>query len=130
MSQRRRPGEPGAARPSMENTCGYDAGITGGPRCGKPATWHLTIGSPDTGPADWAAMSCDEHANPVMAHSWDWHQVSAVCDVPGSMWQPGQYQGEGFCFWPEAEAAMHEIASERPRIFATPATPTSHTSLT
>lgn len=46
-----------------------------------------------------------------MALAWDWHNMSGVCDVPGTLWQPGKYQGEGFCFWPEAETAIHEAAA-------------------
>jgi hypothetical protein len=111
MSERRPLGVPGAHRPAMENTCGYDAGITGGPHCGKPATYHLTAGSPEAGPSDWAMMACDEHAQPAKPYSWDWHAVSGVCGIPGTLWQPVQYQGNGFCFWPEAEAMMHEAVS-------------------
>jgi hypothetical protein len=55
-------------------------------------------------------MACDQHAPAAKANCWDWHAVSTVCDVPGSMWNPGRYQGEGFCFWPEAEATMQESA--------------------
>lgn len=127
MSQRRPIGEPGAERPAMENTCGYDAGITNGPHCGRLATLHLFAGSWDKGPGGWSMMACDEHAPVAKPFSWDWHDMSGVCDVPGTLWQSGQYQGEGFCFWPEAEAAIHEAAAE-----VTPRQQhaASHTSLT
>jgi len=89
---RRPSGTPGSYRPAMENTCGHDNGYTDGPRCGKPATVHLTAGSPEEGPGDWAMMACDEHAPAAKPHSWDWHEVSGACDVPGSMWHSGKHR--------------------------------------
>jgi hypothetical protein len=47
-----------------------------------------------------------------MVIAYDWHDVSPACHVPGALWQFRNYQGEGFCFWPEAEAVMHEAVAE------------------
>ena len=112
MSKLRSPGEPGRYMRTMDQACGFDGGINTAPVCGKLATYHLFAGSPDRGPADWATFACDEHVNLAQGLAWDWHAVAPVCGVPGGMWQSRARQGEGFCYWPEAEAAIHGSASE------------------
>lgn len=97
----------------MDHRCGFDGRDSSAPTCGKPAVLHLYAGSPESGPSDYAMFACDDHANQATVLAWDWHEVSAVCDVPGSMWQAKALQGEGFCYWPEAEAAMHEAVQHQ-----------------
>jgi len=99
----------------MAHICGYDGGSNTNPTCGKPPTFHIFAGTPESGPSDWATFACDDHLNQAQALAWDWHAISPVCGVPSTMWQAKRMQGEGFCYWPEAEAAIHEAAAESDR---------------
>ncbi|WP_160665354.1 hypothetical protein [Pseudarthrobacter sp. ATCC 49987] len=105
---RRAPDAPGPAVPYMTDTCGHDAGITDGPVCRNRATVHLLAGEAPDKPRDWTMSACPDHLPQAMLIAYDWHVVSPACQVPGATWQSGNCQGEGFCFWPEAEAIMHE----------------------
>lgn len=107
MSQRS-PGEPGRYLPAGNAVCSYDGGDNGAPVCGQPAVLHLYAGSAETGPGDFSMTACEDHANTATALAWDWHPFGGVCDMPGTTWQSKSMQGEGFCYWPEVESAMHE----------------------
>lgn len=110
---RRSPDAPGAALPCMTGTCGYDAGITGGPVCQNPATVHLWAGQAPDKPGDWGMQACPDHLASALVIAYDWHEITPACDVPGSMWQFRNHQGEGFCYWPAVEEAMHaDVSSE------------------
>jgi hypothetical protein len=111
MSDLRAPGEPGGYMLDMDQSCGFDGGDNKSPACGKPATIHLFAGTAE-GPGEWAMFACSDHFSPARLLAWDFHEVAAVCGVPGTMWQSKGLQGEGFCYWPEVEAAIHEAASE------------------
>jgi hypothetical protein len=80
----------------IDYTCVREVGAAFGDRlCGQPATWH----------AMWDAetrenaRACDEHM--AEAHDrwppYDWHPLNAACMAPGSMWQPCEPAGTGFC---------------------------------
>lgn len=97
--------------PTGGTACGYDGGDNSNPICGAPAAWHLYAGSPETGPADFCMTACEEHFPAASHNAWDWHEFGGVCDMPGTMWQSRAHQGEGFCYWPEAESVMLEEAS-------------------
>ena len=112
MSGLREAGEPGRYMPVMDHVCGFDGRDSNGPVCGKPAAFHLFAGAPDTGPSDWTMFSCLDHFGQAQFLAWDYHELSAVCDVPGTLWRADTTQGKGFCYWPEAEAAMHEAVAE------------------
>lgn len=112
MSERRAPDAPGTAVPVMSTQCGYDAGITGGPVCPNPATVHLFAGQAPDKPSDWAMQACPEHLPQAMLIAYDWHELAPACVAPDAMWNFRNHQGEGFCYWPEAEAAIHEAISE------------------
>ena len=103
----RAPREPGRYMSVMDQTCGFDGGDNKSPACGKPATIHIYAGTLE-GPGDWASFACLDHFPQARLLAWDFHEVAAVCGVPDTMWQAKSYQGEGFCYWPEAETAMHE----------------------
>ena len=111
MSKLRAPGEPGRYMPAMAHICGHDGGANSTPTCGSPAIVHLFAGDPLNGPSDWTMFACDDHVTRAQGLAWDWHPVSAVCDIPGTMWHSSGEQGGGFCYWTEAEAAMHEAVS-------------------
>lgn len=113
MSKRRAPGEPGPYRPVMEHACGFDGGDSSVPACGAPATYHAWGGSPPDTQNDWVMLACDAHLGAAIRMAWDWHPISAVCNVPGTRWYAKHIQGEGWCYWPEAEAAMHEAVAEK-----------------
>ena len=98
--------------PTMAHICGYDGGNNDGPACSAPAAIHVYAGSPTGGPGDWGMFACDDHAGQAKLLAWDFHEAGAVCDVPDSMWHAEPIQGAGFCFWPEAEAAIHEAVAE------------------
>jgi hypothetical protein len=49
-----------------------------------------------------------------MLIAYDWHELTPACITPGAMWQFRNHQGEGFCFWPEAVAVMHEELAKEP----------------
>lgn len=104
----RPPGEPGRHLPAMGHTCGFDGSDNAANTCGQPATHHLYAGSPDTGPSDWSMTACAEHFPLAQPLAFDWHEIGAVCDLPGTMWQARIAQGEGFCYWPAAEEAHTE----------------------
>ena len=112
MSNRRAPGEPGRYQPIMAHQCGYDGGDSSAPTCGQPATHHLWGGAPPDIQHDWVMLACEKHLNAAIKMAWDWHPISAICNVPGTLWQARGIQGKGFCYWPEAEAAMHEAVTE------------------
>ena len=109
---KRKPGEPGRTLPAGGATCSYDGGDNSAPLCGEPATWHLYAGSPEAGPADYSMTACDAHVVMATPLAWDWHPFGGVCDMPGTRWQARSIQGEGFCYWPEAEAAIQEQIHE------------------
>jgi hypothetical protein len=111
MSDLRAPGEPGRYMPAMDHICGFDGGTNNSPVCGRPASFHLFAGTAE-GPGDWTMFACLDHFQQATLLAWDFHEVAAVCDVPGTLWHSEPAQGEGFCFWPEAEAAIHEAVSE------------------
>lgn len=113
---RRLPGEPGAVQASMSQHCGFDGGDASNPVCGAPATNHHWGGAPPDIQHDWVMFSCDTHFDTAADVSWDWHPVSPVCNIPGTKWTPRGIQGEGFCYWPEAEAAMHEAVNQEPAL--------------
>ena len=113
----RPPGEPGRYMPTMDHSCGFDGGDDSAEVCGQAATLHVFAGSPEDGPSDWATFSCSQHSEQAKHLAFDWHDVSAVCDVPGTMWQARTAQGEGFCYWPAAEEAH---AEQLEQIEATP----------
>lgn len=112
MSELRAPGEPGRYMPAMDHICGLDGGDNDSPVCGKRADFHLFAGDPLTGPTDWTMFACLEHFGQAQQLAWDYHEVTAVCDIPGTIWQPKGVQGQGFCYWPEAETAIREAVSE------------------
>lgn len=103
---------PGRYLPTGDTLCGYDGGSDDVPICGKTATWHLLAGSPEVGPGDYSMTACDDHANRAMELAYDWHEFGGVCDMPGTKWQSRNRQGEGFCYWPEAEAASQEQVNQ------------------
>ena len=106
---RRAPDQPGPAVPYMSGTCGHDAGYSGGPVCKNLATVHLLAGQAPDKPGDWTMSACPEHVGIAKLIAFDWHDVSPACEVPGALFHSTERQGEGFCFWPEAEAIMHEV---------------------
>lgn len=103
-------GVPGRHRSAMDHTCGFDGGDDNAEACGQPATHHLFAGSPDKGPSDWAMSSCDQHLEQAKPLAFDWHEISVVCEVPGTIWQSRNVQGAGFCFWPAEEEAIQQSA--------------------
>ena len=112
--KRRAPDAPGPALPYMNDTCGHDAGFSGGPVCQNRATTHLIAGQAPDKPSDWAMSACPDHLPQAMLIAFDWHDVSPACNVPGAVWQFGNRQGEGFCFWPDAEAILQEELAKEP----------------
>jgi hypothetical protein len=96
----------------MDNSCGFDGGDNDHPGCGQPATLHLFAGKPPATIGDYAMLACDRHAENAKKLAIDWHPVDPVCGVPDSMWQFKAEQGRGFCFWPYAEKAIHDAASQ------------------
>jgi hypothetical protein len=58
--------------------------------------------------------ACPDHVAQAMLIAYDWHDISPACGVPGAMFRSSNRQGEGFCFWPEAEAIMHEELAQEP----------------
>jgi hypothetical protein len=96
----------------MDHACGFDGGDNNRPRCGQTATLHLMAGEPPSTIGDYAMLACDNHADAAKIYAIDWHTLAPVCGVPDSMWQFDGKQGEGFCFWPEVEAAIHEAILE------------------
>ena len=98
----------------MHDKCGYDAGYTGSPVCQNTATVHLWAGQAPDKPADWCMQACPEHVPQAMLIAYDWHEMTPACIAPGAMWQFRNHQGEGFCYWPEAEAIMHEELAKEP----------------
>lgn len=111
MSRFRAPGEPGPYGRAMEHICGFDGGDSAAPPCGAPAVFHHWGGAPPDTRHDWVMLACELHFEAARRMSWDWHPISPVCNVPGTMWQNKSIQGEGFCYWPEAESAIHEAAA-------------------
>ena len=109
---RRAPDAPGVAVPYMTDTCGYDAGISDGPVCKNRATVHLLAGQAPDKPGDWSMSACPVHVEAAKLIAFDWHEVSHACGIPGAMFHSGTRQGDGFCYWPEAEAIMHEALNE------------------
>lgn len=120
MSGLRAPGEPGRHGTAMAHQCGYDGGDDSAPACGKPAQVHLFAGAPDKGPSDYTMMACADHFPKAQPQAWDYHDVGAVCDMPGTIWQSRGVQGAGFCYWPDAEAAMHQGIAEIRALAVTP----------
>lgn len=116
--KRRSPDAPGPALPYMTDTCGHDAGFSGGPVCQNRATVHLIAEQAQDKPGHWGMSACPDHLQQAMLIASDWHDVTPACNVPGGVWQFGNHQGEGFCFWPEAEAILQEELAKEP---ATPA---------
>jgi hypothetical protein len=98
--------------PDMQQTCGFDGGDNNRPACGQPATLHLMAGEPPATIGDYAMHACERHAEVAKKLAIDWHPTAPVCGVPDGMWQFESEQGKGFCFWPEAEKAIHESVKE------------------
>lgn len=111
---RRAPDAPGPAVPYMSDNCGHDAGITNGPVCQNRATVHLLAGQAPDKPGDWTMSACPDHMAHAMLIAYDWHDVAPACEVPGAMFHSTGHQGAGFCFWPDAEAVMHEELAKEP----------------
>ncbi|PRA13312.1 hypothetical protein CQ015_03565 [Arthrobacter sp. MYb221] len=92
----------------MSHECGYDGGDDNAPICGKPSEYHVFAGSPATGPGNYSMHSCATHLFAALTVAFDWHPTALVCGVPGTIWQSKGQQGDGFCYWPEAEKAYAE----------------------
>lgn len=101
---------PGEPQDWGEHACGY-ATSTG--NCGQPSTWHLAAGHPPEHYAGYCMQACDEHFPWAQAAALDWHPFAGVCNMPGTKWVFRGRQGEGFCYWPEAEQHNTETANEK-----------------
>lgn len=99
---------------AMEQTCGFSrTPEVEGTNCGAPALLHHFFGTGWDDPRAFMGYSCTEHAAYSARHSYDWHDVKAVCGMPDTVWiNSDGLQGTSWCVWPVGETVADEVARE------------------